>query len=203
MNLFRNKSLTLLELIIAITLMALVVLGFSSIDLFSRFQVLSSDRRARAQNEASLVLEHMTKEISKAVGSASISGQEAVSTAFSIDADTAIHARIDADGDGKVSSGDLWIAYRFTNTTYQIEYCPSCPSVPCITCQPIWGSSDENILSKKITAFIPIYNSSNNYVDISVTACDEPGNVPDNCGSRENPTVTLQTRIKIPAVSTN
>lgn len=197
MNLFHCKSLSLIELIIAITLMALVVLGFASIDLFSRFQVLSSGRRAKAQNEASSVLEHMTKEISKAVGSAGISGQAPISN-DTIGVDTAIHAYIDSDRDGR---GDRWIAYRFISASYEIQYCPEClGNPPCDSCLSPWGSADENILSQKITYFIPNYNLSDNYIDISVTACDDPVGT---CGTRDNPSVTMQTRIKMPAVSTH
>jgi len=63
LNLRLNRAVTLMELIIAIILMSLIILSLTSIYLFSRFHVFTSDRLTKAQNEASLVLEHMTKNI--------------------------------------------------------------------------------------------------------------------------------------------
>lgn len=66
----RYTALTLLELIIAIILLGVIVIGFSSIELFSRYQVLSADRRTQVQNEVALVLEHMSKNVMQGVGDA-------------------------------------------------------------------------------------------------------------------------------------
>ena len=63
-----NKSLTLFELIIAISLLSVLVLAFYGMELFSRRQVVTSDRQALLQNEASLALEHMSKNVQQGVG---------------------------------------------------------------------------------------------------------------------------------------
>jgi prepilin-type N-terminal cleavage/methylation domain-containing protein len=67
-----KKAVTLLELLIAIVLLSVVTIGISSIDIFSRSHVLSSQRRTTLQNEASFVLGHMTKEITRAIGNTRI-----------------------------------------------------------------------------------------------------------------------------------
>lgn len=62
------RGLTLLELMIAIVLMGMLVLGFYSIDLFSRYHVISSDKRAKLQNEISYALEYMSKQVQQSMG---------------------------------------------------------------------------------------------------------------------------------------
>ena len=61
-------GLSLIELLISIILMSLVVLGFSSIDLFSRHHVISSDRRVKVQNEISYAIEYMSKYVQQSIG---------------------------------------------------------------------------------------------------------------------------------------
>ena len=63
-----KKSLTLFELIIAKSLLSVLVLAFSSMELFSRRHVVTSDRQALLQNEASLALEHMSKNVQQGMG---------------------------------------------------------------------------------------------------------------------------------------
>ena len=65
------RGLTLIELMIAIVLLGMFVLGFYSIDLFSRYHVISSDKRAKLQNEISYALEHMSKYVQQANGNLS------------------------------------------------------------------------------------------------------------------------------------
>jgi len=64
--------MTLIELLISIVLLSLIVLGFASINVFSRYHVITSDRRAKLQNEVSYCMEHMTRNISMAFGNTEI-----------------------------------------------------------------------------------------------------------------------------------
>lgn len=61
-------ALSLIELLISMILMALILLGFFSIDLFSRHHVVSSDRRAKVQNEISYAIEYMSKYVQMSTG---------------------------------------------------------------------------------------------------------------------------------------
>lgn len=63
-----NKSVSLLELLIAIVLLSVLVLGLTSIDYFSRNHVISSDTRSRLQNEIYLALEHINRSVFRATG---------------------------------------------------------------------------------------------------------------------------------------
>ncbi|MBU1727435.1 MAG: type II secretion system GspH family protein [Candidatus Omnitrophica bacterium] len=61
-------AMTLIELLFALVLFSIIVLAIGSIESFSRYQVVGSDRRAKLQNEAMLVLEHMSKNAARATG---------------------------------------------------------------------------------------------------------------------------------------
>lgn len=63
-----KRSVTLIELLVAITLIGLLILGIFSLEIYARFHLLTFDRRAKLQNEVSLALEHMSKYISQGVG---------------------------------------------------------------------------------------------------------------------------------------
>ena len=63
-----NKSLTLLELLIALGLFSVVILAFTSIQYFSQLHVMTAERQSLLQNEISLALEHMAKFVSQAPG---------------------------------------------------------------------------------------------------------------------------------------
>ncbi|MFA6129897.1 MAG: hypothetical protein WC731_02815 [Candidatus Omnitrophota bacterium] len=65
----KSKSASsLIELIMAIILMSLVLLGFFSIDLFSRNHVISSDKRVKVQNQISYALDYISKYVQQGVG---------------------------------------------------------------------------------------------------------------------------------------
>jgi len=65
----KSKSASsLIELIMAIILMSLVLLGFFSIDLFSRNHVISADKRVKVQNQISYALDYISKYVQQGVG---------------------------------------------------------------------------------------------------------------------------------------
>ena len=186
MKLHLNKSLTLVELLIAVCIFSLIVVGFSNIDTFSRYHVLSSDRRIKLQNDAAYVLEHMAKNISKAIGDAN---QAAVDTSSGISGDTAIKVWIDSNSNGKRDGSDIQIAYRYRGATdYQIWYYSDYVGSP--------GSYE--VISRKISSFSG--SLSDNYVLVEVGTCWNPAVA---CGSLDNLALSMTNRIYMPSVSTN
>jgi len=200
-----RKSLTLLELLVAVVLFSLVVIGFSSIDLFSNYHVLSSDKRARLQNELYLVIEHMKKEMGKAVGNEVAFGANSTVNLDNINGNQAIQVYLDGNGNGirdtliasPTENDDHWIAYVFTGSTgaeadrYQIWYYPLF----------IDSNSAHEVIARHIYA-ITVTNglsSNNNYLDIELFTRWAPG-----VGySTKNPQVNMQARINMHSVSTN
>jgi len=211
------RSITLLELLIATLLLSIIVLGLGNIDLFSRFHVISSDRRAKIDNEASLALGHMGKEVAKAIGNEISNGADTVLDYNSkIGDDNALRIYIDASRNGQrdAEGTDRWIAYRFTaghgnpGGRYQIWYCPNCENKPCANCVPQWGDAN-NIIARNISLFTPSkpVNASNrlnkSYITIEIQACWDPAQTSYSCGTPNNPSVTMKANMNMPTVSTN
>lgn len=187
----KQRGTTLIELLIAVGLLLLVVLGFQSIHLFSNYHVINADRRAKLQNESVYTLQHMAKEISKAIGDISQSAVEI----SDISSDTAIKVYIDYNQNGQRDGGDRQIAYRFTGTTgspsdrYQIWYYSNYVN----------PSSSYEVISRNVTLFEP--TTTGNYVNVKITVCwDSDGN-PVACGTQDNPGITMQSRIHMPGVT--
>lgn len=79
-----RRAMTLLELLIALTLVSIIAFSLVSIQVFSRYQLLASDRRVKLQNELSYALEHMTKNIQLSIGDAGHPAMTAVIGTFSV-----------------------------------------------------------------------------------------------------------------------
>ena len=205
-----KKGVTLLELIIAVCIFTLIVIGFSSIDTFSRYHVVSSDRRVKLQNDASYVLEHMAKHITGidtqggAIGDVTNTPTSSPVSLTFIGGENAIVINIDYNNNGKWdgTSTDRQIAYRYSAANYEIwYYSPYSGGTP---------GSPEVITSKKIrpnfssTTSQPTYCSYstsapyNDYIEVQIGACWDPAGT---CGTPDNPALSMKNRIYMPAVS--
>ncbi len=189
----RKKSVTLIELIIAITLVSVIILGINSISIFSHYHLISSDRRAKLQNDLSYCLDHITKEASKAIGNEAIFGSTTVVNATNGSLTVFIDANQNAQKDAEPN--DYWIQYKLNGNT--LNYCSQCPDKACATCSSLQP------LSSKITAFTPDppnFAADGNYIKVRIiTGRWDPANPV----SQDNPEVTMQTTINLPSVSTH
>ncbi len=222
----KNKfiGMTLVELLVGLVLLSIIVLGLSQIDLFSRSQVLRTDRQAVVENELSLILNHMYKTGLRAIGNERAYGNDTV-----VRSDTDVNSMdlaiyVDGDNDGKYTSaggGDYAVAYQLGINPgagaafpkqHHLRYCSQCNSISVCKnnaqCPAAWETLGTRISS--ITNFaISKPNGSklnNNYVYVEITACwnpKAPANTPDSCGTLLNPQVTMHTVINFPMVSTN
>jgi len=185
-----NKSLTLIELLISVCIFSLIVVGFSNIDTFSRYHVLSSDRRIKLQNDAAYVLEHMAKNISKAIGDANNRAVviEDSNHRVKIYVDLASNGYSSGDGQ-RGTEGDRWIAYQYSGSPdYEMRYYSDYVDSP--------GSYE--VISRKISSFSGSF--SDNYVLAEVGTCWNPAVA---CGSLDNLALSMINRIYMPSVSTN
>ncbi|MDD5252849.1 MAG: prepilin-type N-terminal cleavage/methylation domain-containing protein [Candidatus Omnitrophota bacterium] len=64
----KKTGVSLIELIVCMVIISLVVLGFFSVELFSSYHVISSERRAKLQNDLSYSLEYMAKYVQQSTG---------------------------------------------------------------------------------------------------------------------------------------
>lgn len=188
------KGVTIIELIIAIILLAVIILGINNIDIFSRYHFITTDRRAKVQNDASRCLEHITKSATLSIGNeAAFSGGSVVA----LDTDS-LSFFVDADFDGlrEADTHDHWINYKRSGHT--LTFCGDCgASASCGTCL-----ARPEVLSGNITSFSPAVEKleSENYVDISITACYIPDGTCDGSDNK-NPAITMSTSIALPGVA--
>lgn len=210
MSLTGKKSVTLLELLLAITLLGLIVLGISNLEVFSRYQVTSSDRRAQLQNEASLVLEHMAKWISRAIGDPNDMAVKAY------DDNKGIRIRIDDNpADGRVSPADTWIAYRHEDIAdppidSEVRFYPNAGNTEIL---PV-GPNAYQVLARKVLISTPtLYGLefsgnfdangwlADNAIEVKIiTRWNPVSSVPV---SPDNPQVQMRNIIRMPSVSSN
>jgi hypothetical protein len=191
MKFHQNKYLTLIELILAITLVGVIILGINSINIFSHYQVISSDRRAKLQNDLSYCLDHITKEGLRAIGNERVFG---LNSAVNVSG-SRLSFFIDGNKNGRIdgvntSTGDYWIRYSLASN--QLSYCSRCISATsCSNC---------SVLSNRITAFVPYKSpdfSSGTYIDVLITGRWDPG----SAVSADNPEVSMRSTIQLPSVS--
>lgn len=199
---YNNKrGVTLLELLIAIALLGIMVVGLSSIETFSRYQITGSDRRVQLQQNAAFVMEHMAKNINRAMGNRVISNP--VDGKFSI-GDCAPQVftfgiKVDTNNDG---AADRIIGYKSDPCLRTVLYCSDCLVEDCggDECNSALGWQG---ISSKISDFSLANPVADNYISVNITACWDPDGSPDACGSVDNPVVNLSSRIPMPSVSTN
>lgn len=147
-----SKAITLLEILIALVLLSIIALGIGSIEIFSRYQALSSDRLAKVQNELSFCLEHISKNALRTIGNEVVFGSD---TAVYIPASNIIRFYIDGNSNGKRDSADYWIEYNFSVSNFRLTYCSRCNNSSCSSCP-----GGRSILSNKITSFSAVKNLS-------------------------------------------
>ena len=189
-----KQSVTLLELVISLAILGILVLSFTSIDLFSRFHVISADRRAKIQNEASNAIEHMAKQISRGVGTVA-TVPVIINTPPTGDR---IKVRTDQNLNGIIddNTATCFISYRFNAATNQIVFFPQYSIAG-------WSNAPANEqVAAQIVACAFTYNAANDFVTVDLTACWNPLS-PLTCGNPDNPSVQIRTNIKMPGVSIN
>lgn len=184
----QEYSVTLIELLIAITLLSVIILGFSSIDLFSRFHLRTAQRRSDIQNEISYVLEHMAKEIARAIGDANQLPVTIETAGGPNPAWMRIRAWIDSNRNGIRDTNDIETAYQWNRGGSQFRYWPD-------------YAGPNQVISNRVVDFN--INQRDNYVEVNISACWDPDGAPDACGTLDNPQITMRARINMPSVSVN
>ena len=185
MTLPYKRSVTLVELLVAIVILGFLVVGIANIDRFSRSQLQYDDQRVSLQNEASSVLEHMQKALAQAIGDFN---QAAVN--INITGDPTLTAWVDDNKNGMRDSPDIQIAYIYKGSpTYQLWYYPN------------YANATYQVIGNKIYNFTRTL--SLNYLDVGITVCWDCSEANSACGTAPNPKMTIINRIALPYVSTN
>lgn len=206
MNPYPKKSLTLIELIIAIGLLSVIILAISNVDLFSRFHTVSVDRRVKLQNEISYALDHMTKHISEAIG---YSGDWAVKAYTD---NKGVRVRIDSNQNGQIDvATDSWIAYRHENigaTDSEIRFYANAGSTetPAGTYETIArriAISSGTFYGVEFSGDSGVFDGSgwlnDNTIQVKIVGRWQPA----QSASPDNPQAVMRVKIKMPSVSTH
>ena len=204
------KSVTLIEVIIALVALSTIALYITAIESIGRQDLLVANRRTKVQNEAVYLLEHITRKITGviarggAIGNTSIAAQAPVDITTGILGDRALLVWVDFNKNGQRDASDKQIAYRYRpapdyEVWFYINYTDSPGSYEVITSKMI--RPDFSTTTSQPTYVV--YSSTLNYLDIQVTSCWDPDGVPDACGTSKNPQVAMHAYIKMPAVATH
>lgn len=124
----KRKSISLIELIIAIALLGVIVLGAVSFDTGSRHLLRASETKTQVQNDAALILDYITKDAASGIGDRN-------NPALRIDAAGFLLIQQDGDpsngvvGNGVRDAGDHVIAYgRDDNNIIRCNFTNPVPS---------------------------------------------------------------------------
>ena len=132
----KNKSVTLIELLVSITIVSIMILSFYGLEALSQSWVINAERRAKVQNELSNVLEHMSKYVQTAYGDKNHPPVVFTESGF----------KVQVDFKSQQTPWDLinlaWVSYSLDNNTLST----SCAAIGSGTC----GSFAAETLSKRI-----------------------------------------------------
>jgi len=194
-----KKSVTLIELLMCVVLLGMVVLAFFSIDSFGRYHLITSEKRAKVQIEASYTLEHMVKYIGFAIGD---TDNYPVTLGSNI-----LRVWVDSNENGQLDPpSDKWVAYEYVPGNHTMLYCADSgysgtyPSQSATgTCTSGWETLSHHIISDLSSTYLTV-DTSVSYLSLSVEGCYNPDQ-PSTCGYSENPSVFLTSSIRMPSVS--
>ena len=192
----KKRAMTLIELLISMILMSLVLLGFFSIDSFSRHHVVSSDKRAKVQNEISYAIEYMSKYVQQGIGNFS---NPPITIYPTSGAQTGFRVRVDLNNPKTATdlTDDTWINFYLDGTALKTS-----------------GGTTETLSEKIVGAFVteimPESPAGGFYVTITDPGAAQGMAVdiglvgrynPAVAASPDNPQVSMKTRLICPSSS--
>ncbi len=169
-----KKTVTLVELIIAIVLMGIVVLGAISFDLASRTFFKSSERKVNVVNDLTFVLEHLQKNIMNGKGTVD-------NPALVWDGATVLTISQD-DGTGTLT-GLKTVTYTF-NKTAGVN-------------QVIFTDTSPQVLTRRLEDFNGFDVNDFGFYMKDMTFLDNPAEEED---VRENPSVAVREQYFFPLI---
>jgi len=187
--------MTLMELIIALVLLSMIILGITNLEIFCRHAFMSTDRKTKVTNEATYILEHMSKFIGNAIGDGSDYPVSVSPAIGGCDRFVRVWTKVNLSEPGKAAA-DREIAYCFNNTAHTVTFYPRIRTWPDLVSE----DHSKETLSRNVYEWDAMFDSHQAYVNATVTVC---WNATTECGSVDNPRIKLDTRISMPAVSAN
>ncbi len=180
MSLNNQKSVSLIELLIALVLFSIIILSFTSIDLFSRRNVLTTDMRSTLQHELSYTLEHMSKYVLRA-------GCDGNNPPFSLVGSpaTGFQIRVDFNNTPQNLTDDTWVSYILSGNTLTCSY-----NSETLSTHIIAGVSNSVMPANPGSGFYINFTDKDSVIEIGLLARYKPATLSD----ATNPQEAMRTR---------
>jgi hypothetical protein len=188
-----KKSISLIELLIAISLLSLIIIGAGSFHLASSQFLHSSERKTEVLNEMTYILEHMQKYVMQASGDINNPGIDSQN----LPTQKRLHIRL-ANNTPDDLSDDDWVTYRYFTqgaNIYTLQFCP--PRQDINNCNN-WEELSERLIARSGGGDAPGFNFStyedDSSLDVNMVRVDsiilryDPDN---NIDTSENPQVSI------------
>ena len=178
-----KAAFSLVELIIAISLMGLIILAIVAVDVGSRGFLKTSDDESTLQNEANFVMETMAKDISRSFKG----NKNNRSIEVSSGKDT-LEIRLKGSGASFDYSNSKWVRYQFADATIKKQVCAGASISSDGKCSS-WPSSSQQLVKNIIKDCVFSFDTATSVVGITITARAKPSENP----GQDNPEVILET----------
>ena len=189
----RNCALSLIELLVSMILMSLIILGFFSIDLFSRHHVVGSDKRAKVQNEIVRSIEYMSKYVQQSIGDVN---NPPIKVYPSVVGQTGFQVRVDLNipqtpGD---LTDDTWIVFYLNGNSLKTVQNDTTE----VLSTRIISTFDTNVMpSNPDKGFYVSITDQGTAVDVGLVGRYDP----TIAASSDNPQISMKTRLVSPSSS--
>jgi len=192
-----SRGISLMELVIALILLGLVVIGISHLELFCRYNFVSTDRKTKIINDAGYVMAHMSKQIGRAIGNAGDVAVHIDNPALAACTNN-VRVWIDSDDSGIKTNTDQEVMYCYNSAAHTISYYSNYSTVA----SPSVHDYSNEVLVKDVVAFTASQSGINFFVNISTCwNASAPSGNDKSCGTVDNPLSSVQTRIPMLLVS--
>ncbi len=213
---FFSKAVTLVELIVAVTIVSVIILSIYNIDTYTHNQVINTQRRTVVQNELSHTLEHMGKYVQLANGNNVVAANNAIQSILS-----GFRVRFDFNRTPGDLNDDIWINYQLNANS--ITASATCVTPGCTALAPFLATfiNNEVLTARVLPNFLSIVPAdplpanppAGFYASVADLLTGDPGGwvevvlvgrfIPGNNVTPRNPQMVLRSRLICNSCSTN
>ena len=206
------KSITLLELLMALVIMSIMVLSFYSMQSFSSKELVTANRRTKIQNNLTYCLEHMSKYVQQANGN---SGRKAIQYYPGPTATGATGFKVYVDFNNPQTpsdpTDDAFVYYTLSTNTLSVGCTgANCPSIAEALSTKIVHNFNNSLLpavgpTDNTDGFYVVVDPLGNFVDVGLVGRYYPdaAHVPTLQTRSQNPQIAIKTKLICNNSSTN
>ena len=188
--------MTLIELLIALALFSMIILAASSMQVFGHNQLVTGQRRAKLQNELTILVGHMKRQALRTIGTSANNDVQIQNPGLG--GYPCLYLYIDANANGvrNAPPADHLVAYLHQIALSQVWFYANAGGAGAIN----FGGAHE-VIASGITAIGWAIAANTNFVTLTgLTARWIPAQA---CYSANNPCVVMDSAIYMPSLSTN